>query len=146
MSRSNRDGSSFGTSLDLEDLKSVLGASAGARAVVLEQQLRESAPPPAVSGGGRALPTHLTAPPMAAGRDDAPAAPARPAATVHFYRPQPPVPVQRANPPRAAEKPAAAPSTSVVAELERLADLRARDLIDDAEFLALKRRLLAPAK
>jgi hypothetical protein len=148
MSKNNRDPSPFGTSLDADDLKSVLGASAGARAVVLEQQLRDAAPSASSSGGGRGLPTHALAP-LGAEREPA-ARPARPAATHHFYRPQPALPMLRAAGPRAAEAPAPSPtparSGSIVAELERLADLRERGLIDEAELTFLKRRLLAGSR
>lgn len=41
-----------------------------------------------------------------------------------------------------ASAPAAAPATDMVAELEKLADLKAKGLIDDAEFAAMKAKVL----
>src|SRR5262245_29815935 len=103
----------IGTALEEDDLRTVLGASAGARNAVLEQRMRELAV------------------------DEAPR-PARPA------RPAPLPPTRPAPPPMARAAAAASPrvSPSLVDELERLGELRARGLITDDEFVACKRRLL----
>ncbi len=118
----------IGSELAEDDLKRVLGASAGARNVVLEQRMREVAAEAAGEGARptRPAPSYVPPPP----------------------RQTPPPALPRANPPRTAVRPMqplvpAASRASLVDDLERLAELRARGLITDEEFAAAKRRLLA---
>ncbi len=111
-----------GQALDDDDLKSVLGASAGARNAVLEQRMRDALVPVPFE---RATPTRRGAPPP----------PARSA----------PPPSPRASAPGARAPSASAPraSAAILDELERLAELRDRGVITDDEFAAFKQRVLS---
>ena len=108
---------SIGTALEEDDLKTVLGASAGARNAVLEQRMRETTPVFEDEAAGRS------------------ARPSRPL-------PAPVARIAQSVATRSTSAPAPRATASLIDELERLGELRARGLITDDEFVACKRRLL----
>lgn len=125
----------IGTDLQDDDLRTVLGASAGAAAAI-EQRMREAAPSLGLPmPSERATPERRAAPPpsrpdrLVVHRSPVRASTVGSSAPVARVAPQPPAP-----PPL---------TRSVIDELERLGELKQRGLLSDDEFVAFKRRLLS---